>query len=73
MRLADFGRKEIEIGEHEMPGLMATLRCILAEGGSRWRRTVAEMKGVSEETTTGVHRLYPSDPDAKEGLRSVGS
>ena len=22
--LADFGRKEIEIAEHEMPGLMAT-------------------------------------------------
>ena len=24
----------------------------------RWRRTAAEIRGVSEETTTGVHRLY---------------
>ena len=26
--------------------------------GSRWRRTAAGIAGVSEETTTGVHRLY---------------
>ena len=25
---------------------------------TRWHRTVSEWKGVSEETTTGVHRLY---------------
>ena len=106
--LADFGRKEIDIAEHEMPGLMAlrfpdgkgphlivddggdasllvhmgyraendaatidrkgsnreeqvildTLHRILKEDNQRWHRTVAEMKGISEETTTGVHRLY---------------
>jgi adenosylhomocysteinase len=31
---------------------------ILAEDPEKWKRTVREMKGISEETTTGVHRLY---------------
>ena len=34
------------------------LSIILKEDNQRWHRTIAEMKGVSEETTTGVHRLY---------------
>ena len=34
------------------------LKRILAEDPQRWARTAAEIKGVSEETTTGVHRLY---------------
>ncbi len=121
MSLAGWGRKEIEIAEHEMPGLMAVRRkygpqkplkgvrvmgslhmtiqtavlietlvelgadvrwcscnifstqdhaaAAIAETGvpvfawkgetlPKWHRTVAEWKGVSEETTTGVHRLY---------------
>jgi adenosylhomocysteinase len=36
-------------------GLLATL---LKEDGQRWHKVAAECKGVSEETTTGVHRLY---------------
>jgi adenosylhomocysteinase len=28
------------------------------ENSSRWRKVAEECKGVSEETTTGVHRLY---------------
>ena len=24
----------------------------------KWHRAVSELKGISEETTTGVHRLY---------------
>ncbi|MGB8356983.1 MAG: adenosylhomocysteinase, partial [Bacteroidales bacterium] len=35
-----------------------TLKRILAEDPQKWHRTVQEMKGISEETTTGVHRLY---------------
>ena len=35
-----------------------TLKRILAEDPQRWHNTVAELKGISEETTTGVHRLY---------------
>ncbi len=36
----------------------ALLRRSLAADPSRWRRIAAEILGVSEETTTGVHRLY---------------
>ena len=43
---------------HEEQVILDTLNRILQEDNSRWHRTVAEMKGVSEETTTGVHRLY---------------
>jgi len=38
--------------------VLQTLKTILAEDPQRWHRTVPELKGVSEETTTGVHRLY---------------
>lgn len=34
------------------------LQRIYVEDKTRWHRTVEEWKGVSEETTTGVHRLY---------------
>ena len=43
---------------HEEQCVLNTLNRILQEDPTRWHRTVAEMKGVSEETTTGVHRLY---------------
>ncbi len=35
-----------------------TLKTILKETPTRWHQVIAELKGVSEETTTGVHRLY---------------
>ncbi|MFZ2286521.1 MAG: adenosylhomocysteinase [Bacteroidales bacterium] len=38
--------------------IIDTLRTILSEDPEKWSRTVREMKGISEETTTGVHRLY---------------
>ncbi|NCA80564.1 MAG: adenosylhomocysteinase, partial [Sphingobacteriia bacterium] len=38
--------------------VLSTIKRILAEDPQRWHRTVAELRGVSEETTTGVHRLY---------------
>ena len=37
---------------------MKQLQDIYVEDKTRWSRAVAEWKGVSEETTTGVHRLY---------------
>jgi adenosylhomocysteinase len=43
---------------HEEKVVLDTLSRILAEDNSRWHRTIAGMKGISEETTTGVHRLY---------------
>lgn len=45
-------------GNHEEQVILDTLSAILREDNQRWHRTVAEWKGVSEETTTGVHRLY---------------
>ncbi|MFH1240075.1 MAG: adenosylhomocysteinase [Candidatus Diapherotrites archaeon] len=38
--------------------LMAILKKIHAENPKRWTNVAKEVKGVSEETTTGVHRLY---------------
>jgi adenosylhomocysteinase len=38
--------------------LMACLKEIYKEDPQRWTRISKEIKGVSEETTTGVHRLY---------------
>lgn len=38
--------------------ILKTLKGILEEDNRKWHRAVEELKGVSEETTTGVHRLY---------------
>ena len=49
---------DAEPGSHEEKVILDTLRTILAEEPGKWHNTVAEWSGVSEETTTGVHRLY---------------
>jgi adenosylhomocysteinase len=38
--------------------ILDLLRAEIAKDGSRFRRIAAGIRGVSEETTTGVHRLY---------------
>ncbi|WP_041939978.1 MULTISPECIES: adenosylhomocysteinase [Frankia] len=38
--------------------VLETLRRTIAEKPGRWTETAANIKGVTEETTTGVHRLY---------------
>jgi adenosylhomocysteinase len=38
--------------------ILAALKDLLAKEPGKWHRTVSELKGISEETTTGVHRLY---------------
>ncbi len=38
--------------------ILDTLRTTIAADPGRWTRVAAAIKGVSEETTTGVHRLY---------------
>lgn len=38
--------------------IFKTLRDTYIEDNTRWHRVISELKGVSEETTTGVHRLY---------------
>ncbi|HBS88391.1 MAG: adenosylhomocysteinase [Bacteroidetes bacterium GWF2_38_335] len=49
---------DVKPGSTEEAIVLQTLKTILAEDNKKWTRTVAEWKGVSEETTTGVHRLY---------------
>jgi adenosylhomocysteinase len=44
--------------------VLELLRREQTRDGERWRRAAAKIRGVSEETTTGVHRLYQM---AKEG------
>jgi len=38
--------------------ILDTLRRSLAADGKRWTTVAADIRGVTEETTTGVHRLY---------------
>ncbi|MDR2834602.1 MAG: adenosylhomocysteinase [Bacteroidales bacterium] len=43
---------------HEEEIILNTLKSVLKMDNTKWHRTIKELKGVSEETTTGVHRLY---------------
>ena len=54
----DASTLDYEPSSYEEEVILGTLKSILAEDPEKWHRTVAEWKGVSEETTTGVHRLY---------------
>jgi adenosylhomocysteinase len=45
-------------GSHEEQVIKNLLRRVQKERPGYWTRVVADWKGVSEETTTGVHRLY---------------
>jgi len=38
--------------------IFATLKGLLSGEPGKWHKAVSELKGISEETTTGVHRLY---------------
>ncbi|MET8362128.1 adenosylhomocysteinase [Micromonospora sp. NPDC005194] len=49
----------VESADSEEYGvILELLHRSLAEDGQRWTRISAGIKGVTEETTTGVHRLY---------------
>jgi len=45
-------------GSGDEAELKAILKQVLTERKGMWQELAAGMKGVSEETTTGVHRLY---------------
>jgi adenosylhomocysteinase len=51
-------------GEDEME-LKAILKRVLAEQPGLWTAMAKEVRGVSEETTTGVHRLYQMKEEGK--------
>ncbi len=38
--------------------ILSTLKELLASEPGKWHKAVSELRGISEETTTGVHRLY---------------
>src|SRR3954464_3870086 len=49
---------DAEASSHEEKVIKDALREIKAGNPFRWHEVVKEWRGVSEETTTGVHRLY---------------
>ena len=49
---------DVEPQSQEEGEILSLLKKTLKEDNQKWHRTVKEWKGVSEETTTGVHRLY---------------
>ncbi len=48
---------------HEQQIIFGVIADSLAESGDRWTKIANEIKGVTEETTTGVHRLYERAKD----------
>jgi adenosylhomocysteinase len=50
--------KPTEDDNHEYQIILETLRASLAADGQRFTRIAADIRGVTEETTTGVARLY---------------
>jgi adenosylhomocysteinase len=52
-------------GSHEETVIKDLLKQVHAEDPERWHKLVREWRGVSEETTTGVHRLYKMQEQGK--------
>ena len=48
---------------HEWGVILDLLRRTLTEDPGKWARVAKDIRGVSEETTTGVHRLYEMERD----------
>ncbi len=38
--------------------ILSTLKNLLSDEPGKWHKMIPDLKGISEETTTGVHRLY---------------
>jgi adenosylhomocysteinase len=54
-----------ESGSHEEKVIKDLLKKVHAESPRFWHDMVKEWRGVSEETTTGVHRLYKMKEEGK--------
>src|SRR5436190_6976037 len=52
-------------GSHEEKVIKDLLKEVHAENPRRWSDLAKEWRGVSEETTTGVHRLYKMQQEGK--------
>jgi adenosylhomocysteinase len=57
---AEKNPKILDVKDNSSDGkaLLKSLKLMLAEDKDKWHRCMKDLKGVSEETTTGVHRLY---------------
>lgn len=53
--------KEAEAWDEQ--ALLRRLKQVQGQDKDKWTRTNKELQGVSEETTTGVHRLYQRESD----------
>ena len=60
-----------ESGSHEESVIKDLLKEIHAETPTRFAEVVKEWRGVSEETTTGVHRLYQMQKESKLLVPSI--
>jgi len=56
--------EKTNVGEDEAQ-LIKLLKRVLKEDHGRWHKFAKSIKGVSEETTTGVHRLYQMMSEGK--------
>ena len=54
----DASTLDVEPDSEEEGEVLSILKATLKEDNQKWHRAVKDWKGVSEETTTGVHRLY---------------
>ncbi len=45
--------------------IVDVLKSTVSKGSDKWSAIAASVKGVTEETTTGVHRLYQMERDGK--------
>jgi adenosylhomocysteinase len=54
---------DAESDPEEWGVILELLRKTLSEDPGKWARIVSNLRGVSEETTTGVHRLYEMEED----------
>jgi len=55
---SDASLLEVTPSSEEEEVILNLLKKLLKEDNNLWQKLTAEWKGVSEETTTGVHRLY---------------
>ena len=56
---------DMPVGGEDEEELNKILKRILRETPARWHNAAEKLKGVSEETTTGVHRLYQMQEEGK--------
>ncbi len=56
---------DVKPSNEEEKALMSVIIATYKEDPTHWHKVVANWKGVSEETTTGVHRLYQMKESGK--------